>query len=151
MFICAASLHGFSAVCWLFAEYLYPHLKYPIGLIEASVGGTVIEAWSSPEALHDCTSATKRWAWMFDDLCGYFSTWLLYLQTIKCQPVNYNEQRNVFNWRCTNLRVCVCVCRANNNDPSALWNGMIHPLLANTLFGVLWYQGNIMTNNNLVS
>lgn len=35
----------------------------------------------------------------------------------------------------------VCVCRANNNDPSALWNGMIHPLLANTLFGVLWYQG----------
>ncbi|XP_025099725.1 sialate O-acetylesterase-like [Pomacea canaliculata] len=84
------SLHGFSAVCWLFAEYLYPHLKYPIGLIEASVGGTVIEAWSSPEALHDCTSATKR---------------------------------------------------ANNNDPSALWNGMIHPLLSNTLFGVLWYQG----------
>ncbi|PVD29016.1 hypothetical protein C0Q70_11613 [Pomacea canaliculata] len=84
-----AALRSFSAVCWLFAEYLYPHINHPIGLIESSWGGTIIEAWSSPEALHTCSSGKKRAA----------------------------------------------------NDHSALWNGMITPLLGTTLYGALWYQG----------
>nr|KAG5691595.1 hypothetical protein BaRGS_023723 [Batillaria attramentaria] len=49
-----------SAVCWLFGQYLYDHLHYPIGLVESSYGGTNIEAWSPPEALHDCSATTKR-------------------------------------------------------------------------------------------
>ncbi|KAK3593849.1 hypothetical protein CHS0354_011450 [Potamilus streckersoni] len=46
----------FSAVCWLYAKYLYPHLKHPIGLIESNWGGTPIEAWSSPDAMAKCTN-----------------------------------------------------------------------------------------------
>ncbi|PVD29015.1 hypothetical protein C0Q70_11612 [Pomacea canaliculata] len=53
-------LQGISAVCWLFAEYLYPHINHPIGLIESSWGGTPIEAWSPPDAIHDCAAVTKR-------------------------------------------------------------------------------------------
>ncbi|XP_025099241.1 sialate O-acetylesterase-like [Pomacea canaliculata] len=56
----ARALEDFSAVCWLFAEYLYPHLNYPIGLIESQYGGTPIEAWSPPEAIKDCASIAKR-------------------------------------------------------------------------------------------
>ncbi|KAK7478874.1 hypothetical protein BaRGS_00029855 [Batillaria attramentaria] len=48
------SLADFSAVCFLFAESLQPHLNYPLGLVESSWGGTTIEAWSPPEALSDC-------------------------------------------------------------------------------------------------
>ncbi|XP_062995690.1 sialate O-acetylesterase [Elgaria multicarinata webbii] len=44
----------FSAVCWLFGRYLFEKLKYPIGLIDSSWGGTPIEAWSSKSALHEC-------------------------------------------------------------------------------------------------
>lgn len=44
----------FSAVCWLFGRYLYKTLKYPIGLVHSSWGGTPVEAWSSPRALHKC-------------------------------------------------------------------------------------------------
>ncbi|XP_066541438.1 sialate O-acetylesterase isoform X2 [Hoplias malabaricus] len=44
----------FSAVCWLFGRYLYKTLQYPIGLVESSWGGTPVEAWSSPRALHVC-------------------------------------------------------------------------------------------------
>ncbi|KAM6432101.1 sialate O-acetylesterase isoform 1-T5 [Liasis olivaceus] len=44
----------FSAVCWLFGRYLFEKLKYPIGLINTSWGGTPIEAWSSKQALHEC-------------------------------------------------------------------------------------------------
>ncbi|XP_026573812.1 sialate O-acetylesterase [Pseudonaja textilis] len=44
----------FSAVCWLFGQYLFEKLKYPIGLIDTSWGGTPIEAWSSKKALNEC-------------------------------------------------------------------------------------------------
>ncbi|XP_067275157.1 sialate O-acetylesterase [Pseudorasbora parva] len=44
----------FSAVCWLFGRYLYETLNYPIGLVETCWGGTPVEAWSSPRALHNC-------------------------------------------------------------------------------------------------
>ncbi|XP_063167154.1 sialate O-acetylesterase isoform X2 [Candoia aspera] len=44
----------FSAVCWLFGQYLFEKLKYPIGLINTSWGGTPVEAWSSKQALKEC-------------------------------------------------------------------------------------------------
>ncbi|XP_061074008.1 sialate O-acetylesterase-like isoform X1 [Conger conger] len=44
----------FSAVCWLFGRYLYQVLGYPVGLVDSSYGGTPVEAWSSPQALHKC-------------------------------------------------------------------------------------------------
>ncbi|XP_043532897.1 sialate O-acetylesterase isoform X1 [Chiloscyllium plagiosum] len=45
---------SFSAVCWLFGQYLYDKLQYPIGLVESCWGGTPIEAWSSQRVLHKC-------------------------------------------------------------------------------------------------
>ncbi|XP_046342771.2 sialate O-acetylesterase-like [Haliotis rufescens] len=48
------TVSAFSAVCWLFGEYLYPHRNYPIGLVESAWGGTPIEPWSSPDALAKC-------------------------------------------------------------------------------------------------
>ena len=41
-------------MCFLFAEYLQPHLNYPIGLVGSYWGGTTIEAWSPPEAIQAC-------------------------------------------------------------------------------------------------
>ncbi|MBW8687391.1 sialate O-acetylesterase [Chitinophaga rhizophila] len=41
----------FSAVAYFFARDLYRRYKIPIGLINASVGGTPIEAWTSKEGL----------------------------------------------------------------------------------------------------
>ncbi|XP_046556182.1 sialate O-acetylesterase-like [Haliotis rubra] len=63
------TVSSFSAVCWLFGEYLYPHRNYPIGLVEAAWGGTPIETWSSPDALAKCPEhqvsgpKTKSAAW----------------------------------------------------------------------------------------
>uniref|UniRef100_UPI00398E7912 sialate O-acetylesterase isoform X3 n=1 Tax=Pristiophorus japonicus TaxID=55135 RepID=UPI00398E7912 len=45
---------SFSAVCWLFGQYLYDQLQYPIGLVESCWGGTPIEAWSSKSVLNKC-------------------------------------------------------------------------------------------------
>lgn len=46
----------FSAVAYFFAKKIYDKYKVPIGLINASVGGTPIEAWTSEEGLKDFSS-----------------------------------------------------------------------------------------------
>ena len=43
----------FSAVAYFFARKLFEKYRVPIGLINASVGGTPIEAWTSEEGLKD--------------------------------------------------------------------------------------------------
>ena len=44
-------VNDFSAVAYFFARKLYNQYQIPIGLINASVGGTPIEAWMSEEGL----------------------------------------------------------------------------------------------------
>lgn len=47
------NVRQFSAVAYFFAKKLYETYKIPIGLINASVGGTPIEAWTSEDGLKD--------------------------------------------------------------------------------------------------
>jgi sialate O-acetylesterase len=47
------NVRQFSAVAYFFAKKIYDKYKIPIGLINASVGGTPIEAWTSEEGLKD--------------------------------------------------------------------------------------------------
>lgn len=46
-------IRPFSAVAYFFARKIYEKYHVPIGLINASVGGTPIEAWTSEEGLKD--------------------------------------------------------------------------------------------------
>lgn len=46
----------FSAVAYFFAKSIYQKYHIPIGLINASVGGTPIEAWTSQEGLREFPS-----------------------------------------------------------------------------------------------
>ena len=45
---------SFSAICLYFGEQLWEDLQVPIGLIESTWGGTIVEAWSPPRALEYC-------------------------------------------------------------------------------------------------
>jgi sialate O-acetylesterase len=48
-----------SAVCWLYGRIIHQALGgRPIGLIATSWGGTAIEYWTPPQALHDCNTTT---------------------------------------------------------------------------------------------
>jgi sialate O-acetylesterase len=53
---------GMSAVAWFFAERLHAELGVPVGIIDASVGGTRIEAWMSEDAAADVTGLED---WLF--------------------------------------------------------------------------------------
>ena len=49
----------FSAVAYFFAKKIYEKYHVPIGLINASVGGTPIEAWMSEEGLKEFPNITQ--------------------------------------------------------------------------------------------
>lgn len=44
----------FSAVCYSFGREMIKQMGIPVGLIDSSVGGTNIEAWSSFEGYLKC-------------------------------------------------------------------------------------------------
>jgi sialate O-acetylesterase len=90
----------FSAACYYFGRKLYQTLNVPIGLIEATAGGTHIEAWT-PASAFAADPALADWA-----------------KAAETPKVEYQSTR-----------------------VSTLYNGMIHPIAAYALRGVLWYQG----------
>jgi sialate O-acetylesterase len=47
---------AFSAVCLAFGASLYERIKVPIGLIDATLGGTWIESWISPRSFQQASS-----------------------------------------------------------------------------------------------
>ena len=49
----------FSVVAYFFAKKIYEKYHVPIGLINASVGGTPIEAWTSEEGLKDFSTISN--------------------------------------------------------------------------------------------
>jgi len=48
-----SNISGFSAVALFFASEIHRKYKVPVGIINASVGGTPVEAWMSCESLRD--------------------------------------------------------------------------------------------------
>jgi len=48
------NLYTMSAVCFMYARYIYDQMKIPLGLIGSYHGDTSIEAWSPQEALDAC-------------------------------------------------------------------------------------------------
>ena len=51
---------GFGAITFFFARSIYKEYKVPIGIINSSVGGTPIEAWTSEEGLKDFPQLISR-------------------------------------------------------------------------------------------
>ena len=51
---------GFGAVTFFFARNIYKQYKVPIGIINSSVGGTPIEAWTSEEGLKEFPQLISR-------------------------------------------------------------------------------------------
>jgi sialate O-acetylesterase len=56
----AGGWNGFSAVGYFFGRTLYDKIHVPIGLIHTSWGGTIAEAWTSPEALNTLPDFVER-------------------------------------------------------------------------------------------
>lgn len=58
---------NFSAVAYFFAQNLYDTYRIPVGIINASVAGSPVEAWISAEKLNDKFPGYYRQAQLFTD------------------------------------------------------------------------------------
>ena len=130
---------NFSAVAYYFGRKLYNNLDVPIGLINTSWGGTRIEPWTPPvgfAAVPALESISKE---------------------VQDVQANYREQlpekmREIEAWIAETrkaLETGAHLTQMPNNThplahqgrPTALYNGMVHPLIPYAIRGALWYQG----------
>ncbi len=118
--VCSPTTAGkFSAAGYFFGRELHTTLKVPMGLVQASVGSTAAEAWTSESAL----SSTAE----FKTLIGKP------IESRKAKATNKGDE-----WMQTD---------GDKNLPASLNNGMIAPLTPFTLRGAIWYQGENNAND----
>lgn len=118
---------NFSAVCFLAGRAIAQQQKVPVGLIDASLGGTPIEAWMPHEGLK---------------LAGGMESELAILDAFRADPAaaetRYGAQLDA-RWQMPPPP------GQDRDRPrlgyANLFNGMIAPLGQTRLAGVIWYQG----------
>ncbi|MDD5707410.1 MAG: sialate O-acetylesterase, partial [Kiritimatiellae bacterium] len=131
----AEAVSDFSAAGFFFADRLQRELGRPIGMIQAAHGGTVAEAFMSPEALA---------APAFRPITATWEQWM------KEYPATPEERAKVGEQRRRKLVAAGKIPPPwpldpwppdHYHRPSLLFNGMIRPLIPYSIRGVLWYQG----------
>ncbi len=92
----------FSATCWFTFRDVYDRLALdqrsrPIGLIEANVGGTPDQHWSSPDALQRC-KGPHSWNWPknFSDSILWNTFIVPLLQTVHSGAIWYQVKTLLF-------------------------------------------------------
>jgi sialate O-acetylesterase len=123
----------FSAVAWYFARDIAPREHVTIGLIDATWGGTVAEAWVRLTALGEDPALAPI----------FVARGKMTDKAADAAAEERDEQRQIaaaeaagkpapkFPWHPP----------LNSWGPGLLWNGMIASLTPMPIRGILWYQG----------
>lgn len=134
----------FTAFGYYFAKSIYEQLKVPVGIINASWGGTLVQAWSPAEVVaQPCGDEVRR---------DWEATMRKYPEAKK----TYDAALAAWQEKETAAKAAGQKLRDRKprepegpgykNSPSGLFNAMIHPLVPYTLRGILWYQGESNTS-----
>ncbi|MBT3378849.1 MAG: 9-O-acetylesterase [Lentisphaerae bacterium] len=135
-----ANVGSFTAAGYFFGRKLYQNLDIPIGLINSSWGGTVIEAWTPWDVQKDDPVVqTIRASWDQRDKVY--------------DPVKATEQYAIDRkawgeWhkggkqgKAPRRPRAPGQPRKDRNHPANLFNGMINPIVPFAIRGTIWYQG----------
>lgn len=123
------TIPDFSAVAYSFGRELQVSLDVPIGLIQSTWGGTPAEAWTSREGLaarDELGPILESWDAAAADFAKQLSAWeqaSVAAQEKGDEPPPRPQRED------------------RDQAASALYNGMIAPLVPAALRGVIWYQG----------
>jgi sialate O-acetylesterase len=134
------TLGTFSAVGYFFAQQLSEKLQVPVGLLNASWGGTAIESWipepvlrthrSWPALNRQWQEALAVWPERYAAQPGLEAAWE------KAQQENRTKGTPV-----TMAWPRPPMGPGSGFAPARLYNGMIAPFVPYALRGALWYQG----------
>jgi sialate O-acetylesterase len=124
---------NFSAVAYFFGRELNAREHVPIGLIDATWGGTVAEAWMSLEAISADAALMPVFATRAHMMESQGETAAILAKERREDlaarqagqaPPNHAWRPDPASWA-----------------PAALFNGMVAPEVSYTIKGVIWYQG----------
>ena len=133
----------FSAVLFYFGRHLEEELDVPIGLIDSSISGTPIQAWTSRDAQFGCEALAEsvadedEWYNKFDP----DKEKVAHLRRLaKWQKLVEEEQAS---GKVTNRREPQdqTELHMRQGGVGGLFQGKIAPLVPYALRGVVWYQG----------
>ena len=136
---------GFSAAAYYFGRELHQKLGVAVGLIDSTWGGTRIESWTPPEGFAAVPALSKEYESV--ELADPASA--AHQQRLQ-QTLDGTEQWLGAARRALAERAVVPVMPVYPNEllaphdvqnATALYNGMIYPLRAFPMRGVIWYQG----------
>jgi hypothetical protein len=133
----------FSAAAYLFGQEIHKGTKFPVGLIESSLGGTIIEAWTSMDAqsklkeyktIDEYAKIMSSKPWNEKDAMEKYekdmAAWTIASEKAKAGNTPAPKQpRKPFP---PNLHKC---------QPSVLFNSLINPVIPYAIRGTIWYQG----------
>ena len=123
----------FSGVAYFFGETLYKNLKCPVGLVDNSWGGTMIQAWMSPRALQSDPDFKEYIDWVNGE--------------IRKLPEDIKKYKNALAlWQKTKKgrkpgRPYWYPGKNHRSVQSVQYNARVYPLRKLPFAGVLWYQG----------
>ncbi len=133
------TIPNFSAVAYYFGRKLYKNLDVPIGLINTSWGGTRIEPWTPPvgfAAVPALTSISKEvqdiqatYREQLPEKMNAIEAWIAETREALDTGAQLTQMPN-------NTHPF-----AHQQRPTALYNGMVHPIVPYGIRGALWYQG----------
>ena len=142
--VCSPQTAGkFSAAAFFFGREIHRELGAPVGLINASWGGTLIEAWTSlegnssiPEFKSIAAILAQPSATGWDESAAA----ALYEKKLAAYRAAADKTKTAKAKLPSPPRKPV-PARLNKNVPGNLFNGMIHPLIPYAIRGAIWYQG----------
>ena len=133
------TIPNFSAVAYYFGRKLYKNLDVPIGLINTSWGGTLIEPWTPPAGFsgvsalasinREVENIQSNYRSQLPEKINAIEAWIAEtrkaLETkAQLKPMPDNTHPLV-----------------DPGRPTALYNGMVHPIVPYGIRGALRYQG----------
>ena len=137
-----STTHGrFSAVAWFFANHLAETRKVPIGIINSSVGGTPARAWTPWDAMASDPRLKSETDRIVTEMKNY-----------DAEESNKKYQQALAKYKAQLAKPAAngkkpvapkppAAPDSYQHSPSALYNGMIAPLVPMAIQGAIWYQG----------
>lgn len=142
------TIRNFSAVAYYFGRELHLKHKFPLGLIESAWGGTRIEPWTpaagfeavpeTKEILAELPQADEEYRQKVTEVLPELAAWMKTAQAAAAKGQTLPVVPELPLHPLLNLQ-----------KPTALYNGMVHPLTPFLIRGAIWYQGESNRNDGL--
>jgi sialate O-acetylesterase len=134
---------GFSATAYFFGREVHKALNVPVGLLNSSVGGTPVEAWTSWDAQKN-----------FAELKPLFDSWQQRQATWDAAKANATYEKQLAAWKASGKKGRRAPRRPSeprldSHHPAVLFNGKIASLIPYAIRGAIWYQGENNANSGL--